>query len=75
MIEAQAPRIWIVVGDKAGDNAQVEAVIERLPWPVEYRRLQFKKPFRRVGAANLDAQALQKVRIVSGSRPDFENPA
>jgi len=47
LIEAQAPRIWIVVGDKAGDNAQVEAVIERLPWPVEYRRLQFKKPFRK----------------------------
>ncbi len=47
MTEAPAPRIWIVVGDKAGDNAQVEAVIERLPWPVEYRRLQFKKPFRK----------------------------
>ena len=29
------------------------------------RGLQFEKPFRRVGAANLDAQALQKVRIVS----------
>ena len=41
------PRIWVVVGDKAGDNAQIEAVIERLPWPVEYRRLQFKKPFQK----------------------------
>ena len=40
-----APRIWVVVSDKAGDNAQVDAVVERLPWPVEYRRLQFKKPF------------------------------
>lgn len=39
------PRIWVVTGDKAGDNAQVAAVIERLPWPVEYRRLYFKRPF------------------------------
>ena len=42
-----APRIWVLVSDKAGDNAQVDAVVERLPWPVEYRRLQFKKPFRK----------------------------
>jgi uncharacterized protein len=41
------PRVWVVVSDKAGDNAQVDAVIERLPWPVEYRRLTFKKPFRK----------------------------
>jgi len=40
-----APRVWVVVSDKAGDNAQVDAVVERLPWPVEYRRLLFKKPF------------------------------
>ena len=39
------PRVWIVTGDKAGDNAQLDAVIERLPWPVEYRRLYFKRPF------------------------------
>ena len=42
-----APRIWVVISDKAGDNAQVDAVVERLPWQVEYRRLQFKKPFRK----------------------------
>ena len=43
----QAPRVWVVVSDKAGDNAQVDAVVERLPWPVEYRRLTFKRPFRK----------------------------
>ena len=42
-----APRVWIVVSDKAGDNAQVDAVVDRLPWPVEYRRLTFKRPFRK----------------------------
>ncbi len=41
------PRIWVVVSDKAGDNAQVDAVVERLPWHVEYRRLQFKEPFKK----------------------------
>jgi len=39
--------VWVVVSDKAGDNAQVDAVVERLPWPVEYRRITFKKPFRK----------------------------
>jgi uncharacterized protein len=43
--EGAAPCIWVVTGDKAGDNAQVDAVVARLPWPVEYRRLYFKRPF------------------------------
>lgn len=34
--------MWVVVSDKAGDNAQIEAVVAHLPWPVEYRRLVFK---------------------------------
>lgn len=48
-----APRTWALLGDKAGDNAQVAAVAERLPWPVETRRLVLadrwttgKPPFR-----------------------------
>jgi len=45
LTEAAAPRIWVVTGDKAGDNAQVDAVVTRLPWPVQYRRLYFKRPF------------------------------
>jgi hypothetical protein len=44
---ASTPRVWVVVSDKAGDNAQIDAVVERLPWPVEYRRLQFRRPFRK----------------------------
>jgi mitochondrial fission protein ELM1 len=47
LTDAQSPRVWVVISDKAGDNAQVDAVIERLPWPVEYRRLHFKKPFQK----------------------------
>ncbi len=40
-----APRVWVVISDKAGDNAQIEAVVARLPWPVETRRLLFKRPY------------------------------
>jgi mitochondrial fission protein ELM1 len=43
--DAIPPRVWVVTGDKAGDNAQIDAVVERLPWPVDYRRLYFKRPF------------------------------
>lgn len=39
------PKIWVIVSDKAGDNAQIEAVLARLGWSVEYRRLIFKRPF------------------------------
>ncbi len=47
MTHGVQPRVWVVVSDKAGDNAQVDAVVEKLPWPVEYRRLQFKSLFRK----------------------------
>jgi mitochondrial fission protein ELM1 len=39
------PVVWALLSDKGGDNAQVQAVIDRLPWPVETRRLTFKRPF------------------------------
>jgi hypothetical protein len=40
------PRVWAILGDKLGDNAQVRAVMAALPWPVEEKRLQFRRPFR-----------------------------
>jgi mitochondrial fission protein ELM1 len=33
------PVVWLVLSDKAGDNAQVLAVAEALPWPHEIKRL------------------------------------
>jgi mitochondrial fission protein ELM1 len=41
------PRIWAVLGDKTGDNAQVEAIAARLPWPVEPRQLVFLPRYRK----------------------------
>jgi len=34
------PRTWVMLGDKRGDNAQVETLVEALGWPVERRFLQ-----------------------------------
>jgi mitochondrial fission protein ELM1 len=33
------PRTWLVLGDKPGDNRQVEIIAERLPWPVTRRNV------------------------------------
>lgn len=40
-------RVWAIIGDKLGDNAQVRTVAAALPWPVEEKQLTFWKPFRR----------------------------
>jgi len=37
--QGQRPSVWLILSDKAGDNAQVTAVAEALPWPVEIRRI------------------------------------
>ncbi len=49
----QPRRVWLVIGDKLGDNAQVEVVAESLGWPVERKVMRFlpryqtgKPPFR-----------------------------
>ena len=47
------PRVWLVIGDKLGDNAQVEIVADALGWPVERKLMRFlpqyqsgKPPFK-----------------------------
>jgi mitochondrial fission protein ELM1 len=37
----ERPRIWLVLGDKVGDNRQVERVAEALGEPFEIRRVRF----------------------------------
>jgi len=36
------PKTWLLLAEKAGDNAQVEAVASALPWPCEVKRLRMK---------------------------------
>jgi mitochondrial fission protein ELM1 len=39
------PRIWLVLGDKPGDNAQVEIIAERLGVPCEVKRVLPRKRY------------------------------
>ena len=39
------PRTWLLLGDKRGDNGQVEAIAQALGWPCEVRRLQMRAPY------------------------------
>ena len=39
------PRTWVVLGDKQGDNAQVESIVQALPWESERRHIQVLDEF------------------------------
>lgn len=39
------PRVWLVVGDKLGDNAQAHIIAEGLGWPFEVKQLYFREPY------------------------------
>ena len=57
---ATPPRIWLLIGDKPGDNAQARAVTDALGWPYEVRQVFPKaewvlgKPKFEPGLAHLD---------------------
>jgi len=40
-----SPRVWLVLGDKEGDNAQVYAIARALGWSCERRRIQMRAPW------------------------------
>jgi uncharacterized protein len=45
-VRRRAPgRVWLLLGDKPGDNAQVEAVADALGWPCERRTLHWRPPY------------------------------
>ncbi len=58
----RTPRVWSLVGEKAGDNAQVRVVAEALGWPVEERRIAMRerwargKPFVRASLHHVDLE-------------------
>jgi mitochondrial fission protein ELM1 len=43
--ERAAPRTWLVLGDKRGDNGQVEMIARALGWPCERRNLVMRAPY------------------------------
>jgi mitochondrial fission protein ELM1 len=40
-----APSVWVVLGDKPGDNAQVRAIEQALPWACVDKHIQVLDPF------------------------------
>jgi uncharacterized protein len=40
--EPRSPRVWVLAGHKAGDNAQLMALAGALGWPVEVKRLAYR---------------------------------
>ncbi len=40
-----SPRVWVVLSDKRGDNAQVYPVVEALPWKCEHKFVQMREPY------------------------------
>jgi uncharacterized protein len=40
-----SPAVWLVLGDKAGDNAQVRIVADTLGWPYAVKQLTFRPPY------------------------------
>jgi mitochondrial fission protein ELM1 len=39
------PRTWLILGDKAGDNAQVRIIADALGWPFVVQDLVFRAPY------------------------------
>ena len=40
-----APRTWVILSDKKGDNGQVETIVDALDWPVEHKYVHMKPEF------------------------------
>jgi mitochondrial fission protein ELM1 len=57
-----APRTWLLLGEKPGDNAQARLLAEALGWPVEWRTLRMRpewvlgKPPVRPSLAHVDRE-------------------
>jgi len=42
----QRPRVWVLLSDRAGDNAQLLRLAEALGWPFEAKRIRYNRLFR-----------------------------
>jgi mitochondrial fission protein ELM1 len=44
-VPGAGPRTWLILGDKAGDNAQVRIIADALGWPCQLKELVFQAPY------------------------------
>jgi mitochondrial fission protein ELM1 len=63
---APRPRVWVLMGRKAGDNAQLSALADRLGWPCQVKRFVHR---RLELVANLLFDATLLGRIARRSSP------
>ena len=67
MAPATSPRIWALLGDKLGDNAQVQAIVDALEMPIETRYLRMQqqwelgKPRFKVSLDHIDRDASDRL--------------
>ncbi|HVP31693.1 MAG TPA: ELM1/GtrOC1 family putative glycosyltransferase [Myxococcota bacterium] len=40
---AETPKVWLLMGHRAGDNAQLLALAEALGWPYEIKRFRYRR--------------------------------
>jgi mitochondrial fission protein ELM1 len=57
------PRIWVIPGNRPGDDAQVYALAEELRLPFETRKLRFKRGLWTVGKLNRVSPSFVERRI------------
>jgi mitochondrial fission protein ELM1 len=78
------PRTWVLLGDKRGDNGQVETIVEALGWPVARKHLEMLpqyvlgKPRYRPSVGHLDRARSDPLEppwpeliITAGRRPSM----
>src|SRR5918996_579404 len=44
-VDQDQPRVWLLLGDKRGDNAQVLAIEQAIGWRCERKHLEMQKPW------------------------------
>ncbi len=47
VMNPSGPFVWLVIGDKVGDNRQVELIASALGWPTVRKELRFRPPYDR----------------------------
>ena len=44
--DSSVPKVWLVLGDKLGDNAQVRIIADALGWPYEIKKVVFLERYK-----------------------------